>query len=78
MLVLVLAAFAVTGSAAKWRTILYIFGCSLLGLAIGAGVALALKNPEAGGSLSGVLIILLGAGSSIQKIIENRKRKGIL
>jgi len=75
LVVIALAMVAISGSDKRWRTTLFIFGWTALGLAVGTGVGLLMGSAGAAGSLAGGLTLLMGAGTSIIKISENRKAK---
>ena len=75
VIVLVLAAIAVSGSDKKWRAVLLILGWTALGFVVGTGIGFAFGSAGAAGSAAGVMSLLMGAGASIKKISDNHKAK---
>jgi len=74
-IVIVLAVIAISGSEKKLRSALVILGWTVAGFAVGTGIGFATGSPGAAGLLAGVMTLIMGAGASIKKMMENRKSK---
>ncbi len=72
-LLLVVAIIAISKSPNKGLAALYIFGWTLAGLALGAAIGYAAGSPAAAGGLAGICALIMGIGTSIKKISDNRK-----
>jgi uncharacterized membrane protein len=75
LIVLILAAIAILGSKNKKKAFLVIGGSIIGAFAIGFLVAVFEQNPDLGGSIGGLIILVVGGITSIRQLIINRRER---